>query len=333
MNRANGTRSPDRRHPQAFRLALTWSGVIALSLLWTATVLAQSASERIPLEIGSAQIHSGHSLTDGYMNTGGWPGLYSRLLNSHFGGSPDGSGPGWSAKRHSIPGSSMQFRWENRSVGGGSQDDDARTNATAYEVLVITENNSLICTDHHWYSTWVNHAWANGDGGSGAETVLYTVWRSRDGQTAQQWRAQLDTDESCWRQKAEHADGNRPQGRPPTFIMPGNRLMARVYDDIQAGLVPGVSTIDQIFMDDVHVNGLGSYMISLGMIAMLHHYDVRQITVRNVGQSFEVPTPAQAEYFRNMVWDVLTNYPRSGMAAEVVADRRPLPPHDLRVSH
>ena len=293
-------------------------------------LLAQGSSERIALDVGSAQIHSGHSLTDAYHNAGNWPGLYPKLLNAHFGDPP---GPGWQSKRHAIPGSSMRGRWEHQGSWPGPMDDDARANIAAYDALVITENNSLICTEHEWYSTWVNHAWEAGRGGAGAETVLYTVWRSFEGQSRQQWRAQLDSDELCWLEKAEYADANRPSGRPRTFIMPGNRLMARVYDDILAGSVPGVSDIMDLFVDDVHVNGLGAYMLSLGMIAMLHQYDIREIEARNVEQSFEIPTPAQAEYFRNMVWDVLVRYSRSGMASEAVADRRPLPPRDVRVSH
>ena len=68
------------------------------------------AAPRVPSDFGDPVVHSGHSLTDTYMNAGGWPGLLTRIIQAHF-GEPFG-GLGWEHKRSVIPGSSMAARWE-----------------------------------------------------------------------------------------------------------------------------------------------------------------------------------------------------------------------------
>ena len=276
-----------------------------------------SSPQREPTPLGDPVIHSGHSLVDIYMNVGGWPGLISRFLEAYQ------AGLGVTHKRSVIPGSSMEWRWQNPSSINPPYDDDARTNIANYKVLLITENNSLINSQdaHQWFLTWCQHAWANGDGGNGAETILYACWRGRDdvgvgSWTA--WRGFLDSDDAGWQAKADLANANVPTGQKPVFIMPGHQIWARIYDDIQAGLVPGVSNIQDLFSDGVHPNVLGAWPIMLAQVLMIHHLDIREIDIRDVGQTPTVPTVAQHEYFRNVVWEVLHAYEGSGLRLQEV---------------
>src|SRR5690606_14556804 len=115
-------------------------------------------------------------------------------------------------------------------------------------------------------------------------------------------------------------NANRPAGCPPVYLIPGHRMMARIYDDIQADLVPGVDHISDFFSDTIHVNDAGSYAMAMIHYASIYH----QSPVGLPNQLFNdsnlnihtPPPPALAAYIQQMVWDVVTSYPRTGVGPE-----------------
>lgn len=83
-----------------------------------------------------------------------------------------------------------------------------------------------------YLSNFVNNAWSNGNGGKGAPTLLWTTWTSIDGKDGP-FREMLDSQGKEWEAMQEYANKNRPVGAPPVYIIPGHKMMARIYDDIQ----------------------------------------------------------------------------------------------------
>jgi hypothetical protein len=264
-----------------------------------------------PLDI--KQIHSGHSLTDPLFGQP-WPGQYvtlmSRLRNTWAG---DDIG------KSTIPGSPMWWRWEN-----SSGYPDARQNINEFALLSITEVAGLcyeggstqgwyldcIQDQRNWLSTWTNYAWNNGNSGQGAATLLWTNWVNIDGSDGP-FRQMLDNLNPEWERMQDFANNNRPLGAPPVYMIPGNRMMARLYDDVQAGLVPGISQFSDFFADNIHVNNLGNFAI-----AMIHYaciYNASPVgldheLIDNPAPGTQMPSEALALYIQNMVWDVVTSY-------------------------
>ena len=271
------------------------------------------------------QIHSGHSLTDPLFGT--WPGQYVDLVASQ------NSLQGWAifdvmVGKSTIPGSSMYTRW-NTPPGFGSP--DARHQINSWELLSITERVPLAYqggSNQQWYldqiqeqknylSLFVNNAWNNGSNGNGAPTLLWTTWTNIDNSNGP-WRQMLDTQGEEFERMQDYANANKPTAAPYVYIIPGHIMMARLYDDIQLNLVPGITNINEFFIDNIHTNSYGSYAI-----AMIHYACVFNKSpvglpnnlLSNPPAGFQVPSPELASYLQNMIWDVVTTYPRTGITS------------------
>ena len=270
------------------------------------------------------QIHSGHSLTDPlfYPN---WPGQYVNLM-SGINKVPAYQLSDKVIGKSTIPGSSLANRWEKGPSNGAP---DARLGIANWELLCITERVPLLYeggSTQQWYldgiiaqrdalSLFVNNAWNNGNGGKGAPTLLWTTWVSIDS-TNGPFRTMLDKQGLEWEKMQDHANAKRPMGAPPVYLIPGHKMMARIYDDILKGKVPGITQINQLFTDHIHPNELGAYAI-----AMIHYTCIYNKSplglpnnlLPNANASVKIPTKEFAEYVQRIVWEIVTTYERTGI--------------------
>ena len=288
----------------------------SLSFILLTSSALFAASERTPSPLDIKQIHSGHSLTDVGMFAQPWPGHSIHMWSEV---NPDGDYYSLLGKS-TIPGSSLRWRWENTPCCDAP---DARKDIANWELLVITEGvpfalskgtdpGSYWYTDHlQWMRTWVEHAWNNGDNSNGIPTILYATWTDLE-QGEAKWRAELDTYQPLWEQMAAYGAANLPDSAR-VFIIPGNLLMMRIYDDIEKGEVPDVKSINDFFIDTIHPNGLGSYALALLHIAVIHHVNPNQISSTGFKLTPE-PSIELAKYLRTIVWDVASNYDHSGIS-------------------
>lgn len=261
------------------------------------------------------QIHSGHSLTDPLFGQP-WPGQYVDLMTGLR-----GTWAGDDIGKATIPGSPMRWRWDNETT---LQPTSARYNISEWELLVITEGVPMTEYMHDdskmYLSSYVNNAWDNGNDGNGTPTLLWTTWTNIDDSDGP-WRATLDSYESIWEGMMDYANENRPSGATPVYIIPGHRLMARLYDDIQAGQVPGITHINQFFSDNIHVNTLGAYAVAMIHYACIYNQSPVGLPNDFSNENWQYngsPTPEQAAYLQNMIWDVVTNYDRTGVTNGVL---------------
>lgn len=298
--------------------------LLCLLVLLSHTLSAQDLPPKPAYPFGIKQIHSGHSLTDPLFYPH-WPGQYVNLMSSVTGI------PAWQLSNVTIgkstaPGSSMMYRWDNKVSNGAP---DARLDIANWEVLSITEVVPLAVEGggtQSWYlnrlqqqrtylSNFVNNAWSNGNGGKGAPTLLWTTWTSIDGKDGP-FREMLDSQGKEWEAMQEYANKNRPAGAPPVYIIPGHKMMARIYDDIQKQIVPGISDIKQLFSDNIHTNELGAYAIAMIHYACMFNKSpigLPNQLIPNPPANTPIPTPEFAGYVQRMVWEVVTSYPRSGI--------------------
>lgn len=271
------------------------------------------------------QIHSGHSLTDPLFYPH-WPGQYVNLIGIA------NATPSWQLMDKMVgkstgPGSLIKYRWENPIPGGAP---DARNNIANWELLCITERVPLLYeggSTQQWYldgiteqrkflSQFVNNAWSKGNDGKGAPTLLWTTWVNINGADGD-FRKMLDIQEKEWEAMQDYANKNKPANAPNVYLIPGHKMMARLYDDIRVGKVPGITNISQFFGDNIHTNELGAYAI-----AMIHYaciFNKKPIGLSNnllPSAPAGTPTPsfALATYLQNMIWEVVTSYPRTGIS-------------------
>lgn len=276
-------------------------------------------SPRTPWSMGTTYILSGHSLTDTVISQP-WPGRLTEAVMR------DPAGDYSQLKKATIPGSFISWRWNNPE-SGGDQAAQWPEDMGRYEGLIITTavplqaDDAVRQTDQvEWLKMAVDHAWANGAGGAGAPTLLYTTWahlapeptvpHPEDGRS---FRERLDLDEPRWEAMQDFVNDDRPAGQAPLYLIPGHRLMMRIADDIEAGTAP-FGAIGDIFADNIHPNDIGAYALTLLHYACIYGRDpAAYLPDRLVDQ--DTLSAAQAAYFKRIVPEVVTGYARTGLTS------------------
>lgn len=257
-------------------------------------------------------IHSGHSLTDPIVP----------VLDAMVAAMGQQEAQTRDMARSTIPGSPMEWRWNHRNKYGP----DARYNIADYDLLVITERVSLSNTvDSHNSGNmavqWFTHAWTLGNGGEGAETILYATWVDtnsgpefenpyNDPEAHLVFRERMPLEMARWQKIADQVNKERPVGSPPVRVIPGPLIMAAAYDAIAEGKAPGLRRIEDLFIDNIHPNQKGAYLISLAHLAVIYGIDPRAMN-SSLGD-VEVPDPDTAEWMKQLIHDVLRKYTDSG---------------------
>ncbi|WP_374376325.1 hypothetical protein [Tabrizicola sp.] len=294
------TLHPDRRS--------ILTGLAALPIL-ARTSLAKTGTER-PFDL--RVIMSGHSLTDPI------PIPLTAMVQAAGGAAAEGM----RIDADTVPGSPIEIRWNER-----GRTPDAREDLANYDVLVLTERVP-VRSAMQWHRTkelsldWFNLAWTSGNGGRGAETVLYASWISTTSGPGNQdaydseektipFRERLELEMGSWQEIADHVNRSRVEGSPPMRAIPGPLVMAAVYDAIAAGTAPGLTAMTDLFEDSIHVNYLGGFLIALAHFAVIYGRDPRSIPdLRGEGNW---PSRDQADWMKQLVWDVVRAYPDSGL--------------------
>jgi hypothetical protein len=280
-------------------------------------VTSSTSNSAIPPRVQSPlsirQIHSGHSLTDAAMFAQPWPGH-----SIHMWTELDSNGNYHNLLgKSTAPGSPMRYRWLN-TVGYGQP--EARYDIANWELLVITEGVPFPNWDDehpndirdsiNYLSLFAQNAWENGNDGAGASTLLFATWTGlQQGET--QWRAELDTYKPLWEQMADYGAENLPDDAF-IYIIPGNLLMMRLFDDIEANNVPGITSIHDFFDDAIHPNGLGNYALALMHMAVIHHVNPNVMGYSGYSLTPE-PSAELAGYLQSVVWEIASDYHRAGL--------------------
>lgn len=280
------------------------------------------------------KVHSGHSLVDTYINEGeSWPGYLPKLFQEQFGENA------WVFEgtdyKDTLPGSPMSIRWNDATDPRGAVLGIAR-----YQSLVVTEagppfrlnaqNTSEYITDTLEYAmNFAENAYRNGNNGNGAESILWSIWPNITGWLTD--NPQVETQGANWRDLggfrpvtveygrtfryiADYVTWKMRQIHPELgddyrmWLFPGHAWFVRVYDDIQAGLVPGITDHTDLFRDDIHPNPSCSYALAVFMHTMMYQVDARLLTYRPTFVSASLDT-----YFKRVAWEIANSEESVGM--------------------
>lgn len=274
---------------------------------------------RTPWPMGTTIVLSGHSLTDTVMSHP-WPGRLTEAVML------DPAGDFSQLKKATIPGSFISWRWSNREPDN-DQSAQWPEDMGRYGALVITTAVPLYADDAtrqrdqvDWLKRAVDDAWANGNGGRGAPTLLFTTWTQLVANPSEPhpedslpFRERLNRDEARWEAMQDFVNDNAPAGQEPLYLIPGHRLMMRIVDDIAAGSAP-FGNIGEIFEDDIHPNDIGNYALTLLHYACIYGRDPAAY-LPNTLVDIDRVNAAQAEYFKRIVAEIVTGYARTGLTS------------------
>ncbi len=165
--------------------------------------------------------------------------------------------------------------------------------------------------------TW--HSLGSGAGGVGAG----------DAQGNWAWRQRLDQELSVWQGiVASVAAGNRTSTAGMALI-PAGQAMGRLYDEIAAGQVPGISDINAFFADDMHLNDLGHYFVAMVQYATLTGVDPLGLPNQfndRWGKSFDPPDADLARVLQDIAGRAVREFQSAATAPAPVQARPEVAP-------
>jgi hypothetical protein len=236
-----------------------------------------------------------------------------------------------------IVGSPLRYNWENSSTAQGLDAQVALPTGN-YNVFVMTESipphpdmvqygglffnlaqTSNPNTESYYYEAWHWLHWGDGDAdaieGYNSFIEPNPAYHIPTPESNYDFRNQINISRPMWIERVDDINQNYPQHNPMKVI-PAGTAIGELYDAIQAGQVPDMTQIDGIFEDNVHMNDIGNYFVALVHYATIYRRSPVGLTNQTsdiFGTPFNSPTPAQALFFQQLVWDVVQNYPQSGV--------------------
>lgn len=211
-----------------------------------------------------------------------------------------------------INGSPLNYNWDH---GAGAEGVNARAvlPSGAYGTLILTE--AIPLAGHlQWSNTYgiarnyAGLAWA---ANPSARVMIYETWHEI-GSNAAAWRANLTSDLALWQGIATHVNAVKPSSVPITGIVPGGQAMGMMYDAAISGRGMGITQIQQLFTDQIHLNDAGIYLISLVQYAAITGRSPIGLTDKLTGewgQPYTGWTTDQTILFQHIAWEAAARAP------------------------
>lgn len=325
-------------------------------------VFARIAS--VNADIGS---HLGHSLTSDYISHGEWPGHLKRITASM--GITDAENKNIDC---TTPGAGIQSQWEHGDTRYGAHSPVSQIGQ--YRTLMMTEAGppahlsqaggpTALMTDTLDYA--LRFACNLVENGAGNDMILWPCWPDNRGPgwtpaigddgvpPAGVWasygfRDGLEEYEDTFKYVADYltykVNALYPAlgGAWRCWICPSHRFWMRVYDDIQLGLVPGATTLQDMFSQDrateggpveddhIHSSPLTGYGLGLMVASMLYQRDLSTVpglwvpgayTAAN-GIAWPALPTGRLEYYHQINNAILADYEPAGMGGTSGAEPR-----------
>lgn len=234
-----------------------------------------------------------------------------------------------------INGSSLKYNWENSANAQGS-DSHVELATGNYNNLILTEavplQNHLTWSDSYNMSrNFANLAFSSNPF---IHTYIYETWHCINSGTPTGcpyddndhlvWRDRLDLDLPKWESIADSV--NATFEGEDMLVIPGGQGLKALYDSIQSGYFTEVSSINDIFEDDIHMNDVGNYFIACIMYATLYE-DSPIGATENISNEWNTPfnLPESNTMYTKLqliAWSVVSNYERSGATDIILASSK-----------
>ena len=229
-------------------------------------------------------------------------------------------------------GSNLQNHWNNPASGQGSPWISTLPTG-GFEHFILTEAVPLL--PHLQWSNTYRYAdslyqyalQAN----PAIQYYIYETWHCTttgtptgcewDNDDSLLWRPRLTADLALWEGIADSINliHNREM-----LIIPAGQAMGRLHDSIVANSVPGITSMSQLFVDDIHLSFTGIYFIACVMYGVIHKESPlglpNQLTDEWGLLYTDYPTVAQAEVMQRIAWSTLCDYPRDGVDCSVLSN-------------
>lgn len=196
-----------------------------------------------------------------------------------------------------------------------------------YDAVILTEMVELRDAIRYHDSPEYLARWADlaRESGPGTRVYLYETWHRLDDSDG--WLSRLDTDlPVLWEDRFLLPALARSNADPPgpIHVIPAGQAMARFVREIEErGGVGNIGGREDLFarkddgtLDQIHVNDRGAYLVALTHFAVLYQRSpvgLPHALSRADGTAADAPDAAAARLMQQVVWDVVTQYHKTGV--------------------
>lgn len=265
-----------------------------------------------PLPDGPRQIfHIGHSLVGRDM-----PAMLAQLAGA---GHRYASQLGW--------GATLQSHWDpDVPINGFDTENDHPAYRDAHEAVDSGEYDALVVTEMveikdaiRYFDSPVHLGnWAQKAAQRDLPIYLYETWHQLD--DAEGWLNRIDRDRTLyWEDGVMRPALARSDSPQPIYVIPGGQVMAAVSRYLtENGPVGPIISHDDLFLDKIHFNDYGAYLMALTHYAVLYQRSpigLPHSLQRADGSPAEDIGAEAAAVMQQIVWDVVTQSPMTGIPA------------------
>jgi len=245
------------------------------------------------------------------------------------------AGPGHDHRSQLGWGASLRSHWEPDVPINGfevenahARYEDARkaVDGGQFDVLVLTEAVEIKDSIKHQSTPKYIRLWTQAarKGNPQIRVYLYELWHHLDYPSG--WLERLDQDlPKYWEgvllaQAQAHGDTGAP-----IYVIPAGQVLARFAREVEArGGVGAMRSREDLFYiskegkrDMIHLSAMGNYLVALTHYAVLYHRapPSEPLAIHLVeGTMLQDLTPELARLMSEVVWSVVTRYPKTGVA-------------------
>ena len=237
--------------------------------------------------------------------------LIGQMIPAMFDSFMADSGSTIRADAQIINGAPLRYNWDN---GASAQGVNAREVLPGgqYGHVVVTEaiplDQQVLWNDSQGYA----RRYAELAHGANPDTrfYLYETWHEIGADTAA-WRARLTSDLPLWQGIIDHVNDTAAPGAPVARVIPAGQALGNLHDAIEAGQVPGVTSIRALFSDDIHLNDTGAWFVSAVHAAALAGLDPASLPLQTYspfGTPYGGPDAAVAQVMVQVIEETLAAF-------------------------
>ena len=114
-----------------------------------------------------------------------------------------------------------------------------------------------------------------------------------------------------------------PKLEKPVLMVPVGDVLLELDKRIRAGKAPGLEKIDELYVDGIHFNNVGAFIVGTTFYSTMFKRDPRGINASayapGKSEKDREIKPELAQAIQEAVWEVVSKHPLSGVSAETTA--------------
>ncbi|MDH3201718.1 MAG: hypothetical protein OEM15_12565 [Myxococcales bacterium] len=251
----------------------------------------------------------------------------------------------FSFRQQNVPGAPLRWHWEQTGPGGAGTVQSGGFTHQIHEAVASGDYSHMIVTDSvprggtaaedetaeylgkivaaarqarpdvrlFYYETWPHitsglpgHDPYNEDTVSPTRHLL--------------WRERIDADAAMWERIVDRVNQENPPGPNGhnVQLIPAGRVLARVVDAVEAGQIQGFDELGDLFLDEIHANRYGQFIVATTHAAIHTRRDPRDFDIDVItrygssywNEEYARPSDAVASAFLQVVYESVPVYYR-----------------------